>query len=94
MYRLRTLMLSVVAGNEAARRKVKVWVEVSTGMVYKPDQVPRKEGDKTKPWLKMAKYKLMSEEELSKINGYISPSVPLLFHSLFVFAPRERLCDF
>lgn len=38
-------------------------------MVYKPDQVPRKETDKLKPWLKLAKWKLQSEEELSKIEG-------------------------
>ena len=44
-------------------------------MVYKPDQTPRKETDKTKPWLKMAKYKLMAEEELSKIKGYARESV-------------------
>lgn len=47
-------------------------MEASTGMVYKSDQVPRKETDKTKPWMKMAKYKLMAEEELSKIEGYVS----------------------
>lgn len=71
VYKLRSLQLSVVAGTEAAKRGVKVFVEVSTGMVYKPDQAPRKETDKTKPWMKMAKYKLMAEEELSKINGCV-----------------------
>lgn len=60
-----------MAGTEAAKRKVKAFIEVSTGMVYKPDQVPRKESDKTKPWMKMAKYKLMAEEELSKIPGWV-----------------------
>ncbi len=51
------------------KRNVKAFVEVSTGMVYKPDPSPRKETDKTKPWLKMAKWKLTAEEELSKIEG-------------------------
>ncbi|KAI9758388.1 MAG: hypothetical protein M1815_002134 [Lichina confinis] len=69
VYKLRSLELSVAAGTEAAKRGVKAFVEISTGMVYKPDQTPRKETDKTKPWLKMAKYKLMAEEELSKIKG-------------------------
>ncbi|KAI9879703.1 MAG: hypothetical protein M1830_007650 [Pleopsidium flavum] len=69
VYRLRSLNLSVAAGKEAAKRKVKAFVEVSTGMVYKPDPSPRKETDKTKPWLKMAKWKLTAEEELSKIEG-------------------------
>ncbi|KAI9812402.1 MAG: hypothetical protein M1827_004633 [Pycnora praestabilis] len=69
VYRLRSLNLSVAVGKEAAKRKVKAFVEVSTGMVYKPDPSPRKETDKTKPWLKMAKWKLTAEEELAKIEG-------------------------
>ncbi|KAI9866564.1 MAG: hypothetical protein M1813_001116 [Trichoglossum hirsutum] len=69
VYRLRSLQLSVIVGKEAAKRGVKVFIEVSVGMVYKSDSVPRKETDKTKPWMKMAKYKLMAEEELAKIEG-------------------------
>lgn len=38
-------------------------------MVYKPDPVPRKESDKTKPWLKLARWKLQAEEDLAKIEG-------------------------
>ncbi|KAI9894955.1 MAG: hypothetical protein M1814_000176 [Vezdaea aestivalis] len=67
VYKVRSLNLSVAAGKEAARRGVKVFVEVSTGMVYKPESAPRKETDKTKPWMTMAKYKLIAEEELAKI---------------------------
>jgi hypothetical protein len=63
------LALSVAAGKEAAKRGVKAFVELSTGMVYKPDSKPRKESDKTKPWLRMADYKLQAEEELEKIEG-------------------------
>lgn len=37
-------------------------------MVYKPDSVPRKETDKLKPWLKLARWKLQAEEDLAKIN--------------------------
>ncbi|KAI9720063.1 MAG: hypothetical protein M1812_003190 [Candelaria pacifica] len=69
VYRLRSLNLSVAAGKEAAKRGVKAFIEVSTGMVYKPDPSPRKETDKTKPWLKMANWKLTAEEELAKIEG-------------------------
>ena len=69
VYKLRSLQLSVAAGKEAAKRGVKAFVEASTGMVYKSDQAPRKETDKLKPWMKMAKYKLMAEEELAKIEG-------------------------
>lgn len=66
---MRSYALSMAVGGEAARRKVKVFVELSTGMVYKPDGAPRKETDKLKPWLKMAKWKLQAEEDLAKIDG-------------------------
>ena len=48
---------------------MKCFVELSTGIVYKPDAKPRKEADRLKPWLKLAKWKLQAEEELSKIDG-------------------------
>jgi nucleoside-diphosphate-sugar epimerase len=56
-------------GKEAAKRGVKCFVELSTGMVYKPDSAPSKEQDKLKPWSKIAVYKLQAEEELAKIEG-------------------------
>ncbi len=72
VYKVRSLALSVAAGKEAAKRGVKAFVELSTGMVYKPDSQPSKEGDKLKPWSKIAVYKLQAEEQLSKIEGYVS----------------------
>jgi nucleoside-diphosphate-sugar epimerase len=69
VYKVRSLALSVAVGKEAAKRGVKVFVELSTGMVYKPDSQPSKEGDKTKPWSKIAVFKLQAEEQLSKIEG-------------------------
>ncbi|KAM3443529.1 hypothetical protein MY4824_000415 [Beauveria thailandica] len=69
VYKLRSLNLSVELGKEAARRKVKVFVELSTGMVYKSDSAPSKETDKLKPWSKIATYKLQAEEELAKIDN-------------------------
>ncbi len=59
----------MAAGKEAAKRNIKVFVELSTGMVYKPDSQPSKEGDKLKPWSKIAVFKLLAEEELAKIEG-------------------------
>jgi nucleoside-diphosphate-sugar epimerase len=56
-------------GREAAKRKVKCFVELSTGMVYKPDSTPRKETDKLKPWSNLAKWKLKAEDDLAKIDG-------------------------
>ncbi|KAG9238640.1 hypothetical protein BJ875DRAFT_24027 [Amylocarpus encephaloides] len=69
VYKVRSLALSVAIGNEAARRGVKAFIELSTGMVYKPDSQPSKEGDKLKPWSKIAMFKLQAEEELAKISG-------------------------
>ncbi|TKA65189.1 hypothetical protein B0A49_07906 [Cryomyces minteri] len=69
VYKLRSYNLSMALGKEAAKRKTKSFVEVSTGMVYAPNSVPRKETDKTKPWLKQAKWKLQAEEDLARIPG-------------------------
>ena len=69
VYRIRSLGLSVALGKEAAKRNVKVFVELSTGMVYKSDSTPSKEGDKLKPWSKIATFKLKAEEDLAKIEG-------------------------
>jgi len=73
----------VAAGKEAAKRGVKAFIELSTGMVYKPDSQPSKEGDKLKPWSKIAVFKLQAEEELSKIEGFV-----------FCFAPHSRNLKF
>lgn len=69
VYKLRSLNLSIAVGKEAAKRGVKAFVELSTGMVYKSDSSPSKEGDKLKPWNRIAVFKLQAEEELAKIEG-------------------------
>lgn len=69
VYKLRSLNLSLALGKEAAARHVRAYVELSTGMVYKSDSSPSKEGDKLKPWSKIAVYKLQAEQELAKIEG-------------------------
>ncbi|AEO53903.1 hypothetical protein MYCTH_2295833 [Thermothelomyces thermophilus ATCC 42464] len=69
VYKLRSLNLSLTVGKEAAKRGVKCFVELSTGMVYKSDSAPSKETDKLKPWSKIAVFKLQAEEELAKIEG-------------------------
>lgn len=71
MYKLRSLALSLALGKESAKRKVKCFVELSTGMVYKSDSAPSKESDKLKPWSRIAVYKLEAEQELAKIEGYV-----------------------
>ncbi|EXJ54433.1 hypothetical protein A1O7_09772 [Cladophialophora yegresii CBS 114405] len=69
IYKLRSWQVSVTLAKEAAKRQVKSFVEVSTGMVYAPNRTPRTEQDKLKPWLKLAKAKLEAEQELSRIPG-------------------------
>ncbi|EFW99514.1 NAD dependent epimerase dehydratase family protein [Grosmannia clavigera kw1407] len=69
VYRLRSLGLSLAVGREAAKRGVKAFVEMSTGMVYKPDSKTSEETDKLKPWSRIAVFKLEAEEELAKIEG-------------------------
>ncbi|KAL5594478.1 hypothetical protein BROUX41_001410 [Berkeleyomyces rouxiae] len=69
VYKLRSLALSVALGKEAAKRGVKVFVELSTGQVYKPDSAPSKEDHKLKPWSRIAFFKQEAEQELSKIPG-------------------------
>ncbi|CAN8099430.1 unnamed protein product [Discula destructiva] len=69
VYKLRSLELSLVVGREAAKRGVKAFVELSTGMVYKSDSNASKETDRLKPWSKIATFKLKAEEELAKIEG-------------------------
>lgn len=69
VYKLRSLGLSLAVGKEAAKRGVKAFIELSTGMVYKSDSALSKETDKTKPWSKIATFKLQAEEQLAKIPG-------------------------
>ncbi|KAM0158026.1 hypothetical protein ACHAQE_004267 [Botrytis cinerea] len=69
VYKVRSLALSIAVGKEAAKRGVKAFVELSTGMVYKSDSTPSKEGDKLKPWSKIATFKLQAEEALAEIDG-------------------------
>lgn len=77
VYKLRSLNLSMAVGKEAAKRKVKAFVELSTGMVYKSDSSPSKETDKLKPWSKIAIFKLQAEQELAKIDGYVETAAPI-----------------
>jgi nucleoside-diphosphate-sugar epimerase len=69
VYELRSYGLSMTLGKEAAKRNIKCFTELSTGMVYKSDNTPRKETDKLKPWSNLAKWKLKAEEDLAKIEG-------------------------
>jgi len=61
--------VSVRCGTEAAKRGVKKFLFVSTAQVYDSGSKPRGESAKLKPWTGIAKAKLKTETELSKISG-------------------------
>jgi len=69
VYQERIYGLSCRNAEEAAKRKVKVFVEVSTAEIYKNDKNPSKEDDKIKPWTIAAEYKHKAEEKIKTIDG-------------------------
>ncbi|KAF4555805.1 Hypothetical protein D9617_2g057690 [Elsinoe fawcettii] len=69
VYKARSHALSLNIGREAAKRGVAAYVELSTAQVYEPKRDPRREGDKTKPTSRQAKWKLQAEEDLGRISG-------------------------
>jgi len=69
VYQENIIDVSVTCANEAAKRGVKMFVEVSTAQVYDSGSKAKKEEAKMKPWTGIAKAKLAAEEALRKING-------------------------
>lgn len=69
VYKARSYTLSLTLGRECAKRRIPVYLECSTGMVYKPDSSPSTESSKLKPWLKLAVWKAKAEEDLGRIEG-------------------------
>ncbi|EWC45536.1 hypothetical protein DRE_05394 [Drechslerella stenobrocha 248] len=69
VYKQRNQDLPVVCAKEAARRGVKVFIELSEGRVYGGGAKGNKETRETKPRLPLARYKLEAEKELQKIEG-------------------------
>ncbi|KAI7903970.1 uncharacterized protein BX663DRAFT_587783 [Cokeromyces recurvatus] len=70
IYHERIFNLSVNCAKEAAKRKVKLFIEMSTAEVY--DNSNREasiETSKIKPWTIIAEHKYKAEEELKKIKG-------------------------
>jgi len=69
VYQENIIDVSLTAAKEAAKRGVKVFVEVSTAQVYDSSSKPKKEDGKIKPWTGIAKAKAKAEEELKKVQG-------------------------
>ncbi|KAJ3063690.1 hypothetical protein HDU98_000521 [Podochytrium sp. JEL0797] len=69
VYKERIVTLSTQIGAEAAKRKIKGFMQLSTGQVYAYDKKPANEQAKLKPWTNVAKFKLQAEEDLKAIDG-------------------------
>ncbi|KAJ3038679.1 hypothetical protein HDV00_000428 [Rhizophlyctis rosea] len=92
VYDEKVYQLSLTVAKEAAKRKVKAFVEVSTAQVYEADKKPSTEDAKLKPWTLIAKYKLKAEEELKKIAGLnliiVRPAIVYGPSDIFGITPR------
>eukprot|EP00051_Salpingoeca_urceolata_P035832 m.31587 g.31587 ORF g.31587 m.31587 type:complete len:366 (+) comp9786_c0_seq1:194-1291(+) len=69
VYKENVFDVSVNCAQEAAKRGIKKFVEVSTAQIYAPDKKPSREDGKTKPWTHIANFKLQVEQELAKVSG-------------------------
>ncbi|KAF9922523.1 hypothetical protein FBU30_007344 [Linnemannia zychae] len=69
IYEERIYRLSLNCAREAVKRKIKVFVQFSTGDIYESDGSHSKEDSKTKPWNVMAQYKLKVDNELQNMPG-------------------------
>ncbi|KAI8149686.1 hypothetical protein BJV82DRAFT_588937 [Fennellomyces sp. T-0311] len=69
VYQERIFQLSINCGKEAAKRKIKAFVTMSTAEIYDNEQGASTETSKVKPWTVIAKHKYHAEEELRKIEG-------------------------
>eukprot|EP01098_Paradermamoeba_levis_P009561 TRINITY_DN39_c0_g1_i1.p1 TRINITY_DN39_c0_g1~~TRINITY_DN39_c0_g1_i1.p1 ORF type:complete len:407 (+),score=133.60 TRINITY_DN39_c0_g1_i1:127-1221(+) len=85
IYKEKVLDLSVHCAKEAVAHGVQRFIEVSTAQVYKSEKKSSSEGDKTKPWTTLAKYKLQAEEALKGIQG-----LPVIFvRPAIVYGPGD-----
>jgi len=69
VYKEKIFDMSVNLAKAAVQFQVDRYIELSTAQVYSADKKASKEDDKPDPWTKLAKYKLMAEQELRKISG-------------------------
>ncbi|XP_060603718.1 dTDP-D-glucose 4,6-dehydratase-like [Ruditapes philippinarum] len=69
VYREGIVRLGMNCAEEAARRNVKLYIEISSGQMYSSDKKPANEDLKPDPWTHVAKYKLQVENQLSHVTG-------------------------
>ncbi|KCV71501.1 hypothetical protein H696_02445 [Fonticula alba] len=69
IYEERVFNLTVNCAKEAAARKVKKFIDVSTAQVYDAGKSPSDENGKIKPWTAIASYKYKAEQAIKQIPG-------------------------
>ncbi|CAL1300957.1 unnamed protein product [Larinioides sclopetarius] len=67
VYKEGIVKLSINCAKEAAKQKVKRFIEISSGHVHSSEKTPIKESAKPDPWTVMARFKLQVEEEISTV---------------------------
>ncbi|KAI9276747.1 hypothetical protein BDA99DRAFT_494018 [Phascolomyces articulosus] len=92
VYQERIFQLSVNCAKEAAKRKVKAFITMSTAEIYDNDQGASTECSKIKPWTVIAQHKYQAEQALQKIEGLnliiLRPSVVYGPNALLGLTPR------
>ncbi len=68
VYKQMIYTVSVECAKFASAYGVDKYIEFSTAQIYEPSKKPSKEEGKTKPWTKLAKFKLEAEEEVRKLD--------------------------
>jgi len=69
VYKESIIDLATVCAKEAVKHGVTRWIEISTAQVYEAGKKPSDEDGKLKPWTKLAKAKLKSEEAVRGVGG-------------------------
>ncbi|XP_045184005.2 uncharacterized protein LOC123542289 [Mercenaria mercenaria] len=69
VYKEGIVKLSMNCAREAEKRKVKMYIEMSSGQMYSSEKKPAKEDTKPDPWTHMAQHKLQVEHQLKDLTG-------------------------
>lgn len=79
--------LSTNCANEAAKRKVKIYLEISDGHMASDEKVGHKESSDCNPWTVTAKYKQQVEKELKGLPGLHW----LIVRPAIVYGPSDKM---
>jgi len=69
VYKERVKHLSLSCAAEAAKHRIRRFIEVSTAQVYEPTNKSKSESGPLDPWTNIAKFKLEVEQGLKEVSG-------------------------